>query len=152
MDKLKSALGSAVAVIYFIAVMWWLLLLLLLVPIMSFSDIKAIRDSGFSTSNVSLTFIGVFGFLIGLSLLIPPCRKMYHKLPWLFPYVKILFIDVIIMGIAITILNFGYEVQSNLRHNTFFVFMVAQIIICRILMCIYFSRNKAYHIGGSANE
>ncbi len=152
MGKAKSIFGNIILVIYVVTVMWWLLLLLPLVPIMTiFSDIPGIINSGFSSSNTGIAFIGIFGLFIGISLLIPPLPKMYYKLPWLFPYVKIFYVDVIIMSIATILLNIGYEVQSDARHVKFFILMVAQIIICRVLMCIYFWKKNVNHIGGGGN-
>ena len=152
MGKLKNVLGNTAAVIYFLAVMWWILLMLILVPIGLFFDINTIRESGFSTLNIGTTFIGIFGLFIGLSLLIPAFRKMYYKLPWMFPFVKILYPNVIIMSIATMLLNYGYEVQNPSRHSLFFIIMICQLIVSRALMCIYFSRKKVQYIGGDINE
>lgn len=152
MGKLKSILGSTAAVIYFLVVMWWILLMLIFVPIGLISDIDTIRSSGFSTSNIGTAFIGIFGLFIGLSLLVPTLRKMYYKLPWMFPFVKILYPNVIIMSVATMLLNYGYEVQNQTRHTLFFILMICQIIICRALMCIYFSKRKVQYVGGNTNE
>lgn len=91
MSKLKNVLGNTAAVIYFLAVMWWILLMLIFVPIGLFFDINTIRESGFSTSNIGTTFIGIFGLFIGLSLLIPAFRKMYYKITVDVSFVKILY-------------------------------------------------------------
>lgn len=152
MSKLKSFLGNIAALVYFLTVMWWVLLLLMFVPLGLFSEIDTVLSSGFATTNIGATFIGIFGLFIGLSLLIPAFRKMYYKLPWMFPFVKILYPNVVIMSIATMLLNYGYEVQSPARHTLFFVLMIVQIILCRALMCIYFSRNKVQYIGGDTNE
>lgn len=152
MKKLKAFLGSTSAALYFILVMSWIILSLAFVPLGLFMDIQTVRESGFSTTNIGITFIGIFGLFIGLSLLVPPFRKMYYKLPWLFPYVKILYIDVIIMSIATSILNYGYEVQSTARHTLFFTLMIVQIFVCRIAMCIYFSKQPVKYIGGAQDE
>lgn len=151
MNRLKTYLGGTAAFLYFIFVMWWVILLLILSPMMLFTDIHTIRESGFSTSNVGVALIGMLGLFIGLSLLIPSIRKMYYKLPWLFPLVKILFVDVIIVGIAVSILNYGYEIRNTTRHNVFYILMIGQIIISRIAMCIYFNRRPVNHIGGEIN-
>jgi len=148
MGKLKDSLANTAAIIYFLTVMWWILLLLIVVPIGLILEIHTIRSSGFSTSNDGTAFIGVFGLFIGLSLLIPAFRRIYYKLPWMFPFVKILYPNVIIMSIAIILLNYGYEVQNPARHNLFFIMMVCQIIVCRVFMCIYFNRKRVQYIGG----
>jgi CDP-diglyceride synthetase len=152
MGDLKSLLSNAAAVIYFMVVMLWLLLILIFAPIMLLNDIIVIRESGFSTSDFGTALIGVSGLFIGLSLLIPAFRKMYYKLPWMFPFVKIMYLNVVIMGIATMLLNYGYEVQNTSRHNQFFILMLCLIIICRALMCVYFDKKKVQYIGGHTNE
>lgn len=153
MSKLKSYLGNTAAIIYFILVMWWMLLMLAIVPFTLLGNIQTIRSSGFSMANMGIMFMGLFGLFIGISLLIPAFRKMYYKLPWLFPYVKILYVNLVIMGVATLILNYGYEVQNSTRHTSFFMVMIAQIVICRIAMCIYFNKKPVKYIGGGvANE
>jgi len=140
MIKLKNILGSMTAAIYFIFPMSLILLVLLVMPLMFLSDVSAITDSGFAGPNTAGSFIGVCGLFIGLSLLIPPLRKMYLVLPWLYPFVKIFFVDLVILNIGISILNYGYQVNNKLRHQIFFFLMILQIVISRIAMCIYFKR------------
>ncbi len=151
MNNWKNILSKIVAVIYFSVIMWWILILMLFMPFMSISDMGTIRDSGFSVPDTSFSVLAVFGLFIGLSLLVPPLRRMYGKLPWLFPYVKVLLIDNLIFTIAITLLNYGYEVQSSTRHMIFFLLTIVQLVLCRALMCIYFSRRKVQYIGEAKN-
>jgi len=148
LSRLKTLLGSTAAFLYFIFVMWWILLLLAFVPLGLFMDIQTIRSSGFSTTNIGTAFIGILGLFIGLSLLIPAFRKMYYKFPWLFPYVKIFYVNVVIMSVATLILNYGYEIQSSTRHTKFFILMLVQIVVCRFAMCIYFNKKPVKYIGG----
>lgn len=147
MSKLKSFLGNTMAFLYFIFIMIWILLLLALVPFTLFMDIQTIRESGFSTTDFGMTFMAVFGLFIGISLILPMLRKMYYKLPWLLSYVKILYCNLVIMSVATYILNYGYEVQNSKRHMIFFILMIAQIVICRIGMCIYFNKRPVQYIG-----
>jgi biotin transporter BioY len=71
---------------------------------------------------------------------------MYYALPWLYPFTKIFFADLVILNIGLTILNIGYEVDNSARHTTAFVLMIVQIIVCRIAMCIYFKLRPVRHI------
>lgn len=146
MEKLKSLLGSTVAVIYFIFPMSFALLMLIVIPLGFLSDVSAIRGSGFAGQNITGAFIGLCGLIIGLSLLIPPLRKIYQVLPWLYSFTKIFYVNLIILCIGLAILNFGYQVQSDARHTIFFVLMLLQIVICRIVMCIYFKFRPAKYI------
>lgn len=138
MNTLKNLLGSTAAAIYFIFPMLLVILVLIFTPLMFSTDVSSITGSGFAGPNTSASIIGVCGLSIGLSLVIPPLRKMYLTLPWLYPFVKIFFIDMIILNIGITILNYGYQVNSEARHTLFYMLMIVQIVVCRIVMCIYF--------------
>ncbi|MDR2697531.1 MAG: hypothetical protein LBB40_03535 [Holophagales bacterium] len=148
MSETKNFFANAAAVIYFITAMLSTILLLIYIPIVMLMDIGRIRESGFATANVSLGFIGLLGTLIGISLLVPAFRRMYYKLPWLFPLVKILYINVVITSVAKLVMNFGYEIQDEARHTKFFALTIAVIVIGRILMCLWFNRKKVEYIGG----
>jgi hypothetical protein len=140
MGRLKDLLGSTAAAIYFIFPMSLILLILLITPLMFLSDVGAVRNSGFAGPNSASAMIGASGLVIGLSLLIPPLRKMYRVLPWLYSFTKIFYIDLIILNIGSTILNYGYEVNNTARHTTFYVLMIIQIIACRLAMCLYYKK------------
>lgn len=146
MKSFKNLLGNTIAVIYFFFPMIFILLLLIFMPIGFLADVSSTMDSGFAGRNSAASFIGICGLFIGLSLLIPPFRRMYRALPWLYPLTKILYVNLIILCIGETILNFGYEVQSNTRHIIFLVLMLVQIVICRIGMCIYFKLKPVKYI------
>ncbi len=144
----KSVIGNIIAILYFFSIMPFVIFILAFAPIGLLMDIKTIRASGFSTTNIGITLIGILGMFIAPTLLIPALRGMYYKLPWLFPFVKIFFIDLIILSIALAVLNLGYEVQNSTRHSMFFALMIIQIILCRAAMSIYFSRKPVEYIGG----
>lgn len=139
-------LGNIVAVLYFIFPMSLMIMILLLQPIMLPSEISTITNSGFSGGTKPREGIMFFAFIIGLSTVIPPLRKMYRTLPWLYPFIKIFFINFIIANIGISILQYGYEVNNEARHIIFFILMITQLVICRIAMCVYFKYRpvKAY--------
>lgn len=146
MKSLKNILGNTVAAIYFIFPMSIVLLLLIFMPLGFLSDVSAIRDSGFAGKNIANSFIGVCGLFIGLSLIIPPLRKMYRALPWLYSFIKISYVNLVILCIGESILNYGYELQSDSRHTIFFILMIVQIIICRMAMSIYFKLRPVKNI------
>lgn len=138
MKRLKNLLGSTAAVIYFIFPMSFVILLLLFMPLGFLMDVDVMRSSGFAGPNTAASIIGICGFIIGLSLLIPPLRKMYRALPWLYIFIKIFYVDLIILNIGIAILNYGYQVNNEARHTLFFFLMIVQLVVCRIAMCFYF--------------
>jgi len=151
-NEIKNFLANTAAVIYFIAVMLPTIPLLIFVPVLSLLiDITTIRVSGFASTNAGSAFIGVLGMIIGISLLIPAFRRMYYKLPWLFPLVKIFYVNVVITSIATIIMNFGYEIQDETRHNIFFGLTITEIFIGRILMSLWFNKRKIEYIGRQVN-
>ncbi|MBD5637700.1 hypothetical protein HYI18_03615 [Clostridium botulinum] len=146
MKKSKGSLGNILATIYFIFPMSFILIVLIFMPIGFFTNVSAIMESGFATPSTAISFIAACGFVIGISLLIPPFKKMYRALPWLYPFTKIFYINLIIINIGLEILNRGYQVINNARHITSFILMIIQIIACRIAMCIYFKLKPAKFI------
>jgi len=147
----KNFLANVTAVTYFIAIMLATILLLIFAPVMLLGDIRTIQESGFASSNAGLAFIGGLGLFIGISLIFPAFRRMYYKLPWLFPLVKIFYVNVVITAIANMIMNYGYEVQDETRHVTFFALAIIEIVIGRILMNLWFNKRKVEYIGRQTN-
>lgn len=138
MNKVLNWISILAAVIYWIFPMWVVFALLLFMPLAFLSNVNTITSSGFAGLNISHSLIGVIGLLTGISMLIPPFRRAYRKFPWLHSFIKILFVDFVILNIGEVVLNFGYQVQNNSRHAIFFTLMIVQIILCRVGMCIYF--------------
>jgi len=149
MSKSVNFLANALCVIYFFGVMLGTILFLVFTPIGFFTDILRIRESGFASAPTDFAFTGVLGLTTGLSLLIPPFRRMYHKLPWLFPLVKICFINVVIFEVANSVMNHGYAIMDTKRHNFYFVLAIIEIVLARALMCLWFHKKRADHLVGS---
>lgn len=139
MRKLRKELGLFAAV-YFVFPMGLIFLILIFTPLMFFSDISAIRNSGFAGPDVGLSLIGISGFVIGISLLVPALRKMYTYFPWLFSFVKIFFVSMVILTLGLSILNYGYKIVSPTRHTIFFILMIVFVIVGRLAMSVYFKR------------
>lgn len=148
MGILRRLFGNAIAAIYFIFPMLFVILFLLFMPLFFLQQVNNIRASGFAGMDMTKMFISIFGLFIGVSLLIPALRKMYKVLPWLYSFIKILFINFIIFNIGISILNMGYQIQNETRHKIFLILMIVQIVVCRIAMCIYFKLKPANYMEG----
>lgn len=146
MKKLKDLLGNTAAAIYFVFPMCFVIFMLIFFPMGFLIDVSAVRDSGFAGPNKTASFISVFAFFIGISLLVPALRKMYRALPWLYSFIKIFYVNLVILCIGLIILNMGYEVNNASRHTIFFILMIAQIVICRLGMCIYFKKKPTKNI------
>ena len=127
------------------------MLLMIMSIFMSTSNINMIRTTGFAGPD-DMIMLSFFGLVIGLSLLIPALRQMYYWVPWLYPFVKIFLINVAILIAALTVLNFGYQVQNPARHTIFFILTIGTIILGRTLMGFYFYRKNVEHIEGATDE
>ena len=149
MKNLAETIGKVAAIAYFILIMIPAIFFLLISPIMLISDINGIRNSGFSTAIDPTMYIWLISLFVAPSLLIRPLRKMYYKLPWLFPFVKIFIINIAILTVALMIINHGYQVQNEQRHMIFFILMLSSIVLGRLLMSIYFHWKKIDYVGGS---
>lgn len=143
MSLLKNLLRNIGVILYFIYFMLITILLLILYPLMFLTEVSSIRNSGFAGPNNSIIFIGICGLFIGLSMLIRPLRKMYYALPWLYSFVKIFFVNLIILCAGVSILNYGYQTVNETRHSLFFALMIFQIIVSRIAMSFYFKIKPA---------
>ncbi len=144
--SIMSLIGSLFAALYFISAML-LAIFIIVFTILSFpSNVSTVRESGFAGPNTDIGIVGACGLIIGLSMLIPPLRKMYYALPWLNSFIKIFFINYVILNIGMLILNYGYQVNNEARHKNFFILMLIQIVVCRIGMCIYFKLRPVKHL------
>ena len=138
-----------IAFIYFVVLMIPTILVLAMTPFIALMDIQTIRSIGFSTTyEIDWSIVGVLGLFLGISQLVPAFRKMYYVLPWLFPFVKIMFINAIIFTAAVQILSYGYEVQNGARHTWFYILMIVQLIVCRLAMSYYFYKRPVTMVGG----
>ena len=136
-NSLKIGLSNLVAILWFIGMVFPLILCLCFIPLGLFMDIDTIRTSGFSTTNIGFSMFGAFGLMFSITMMVPWFKKCFKKLPWLYSYVIMFMADILIITIGIAILNYGYEVQSEARHTLFYILMLAQMIICRLAMCVY---------------
>lgn len=134
---MKRWISNIAAILWFFGVLIWMLLMLPITILMLPSDITSILESGFGTQPIGFTFLLMFGLIFGITMLVPAFRKCFYKLPWLYPYITILTADITILAISIEILNYGYQVQSDSRHTIFLILMIAQIVVCRIALCIF---------------
>lgn len=126
-------------IIYIIGPM---MLVVTLCPIMLLKSIAQVVQTGFSSNGDAKFYIVVTSFFIILSIWIPWTRVFYNRFPWLLGYVKMSFINLVILGIASYILDYGYMVKNSGRHILFFIIMIIQIVVCRLVFSLYFNKNK----------
>lgn len=139
---MKRFLSNLLAILWFFGVIIWVLLFVALVDIMIiFMDILGPIQSGFSTTTIGFIVLFVAGFAFALTGWIPPFRKCYYKLPWLYPTSMILTMHLFILSVAETIINKGYTVMSTPRHVISIIIMVIQLVVCRVIMCWYLKKH-----------
>ncbi len=134
---MKYSFSDFLTILYSI----FLLTFLALLPFCIFGliiDYNAIKSSGFSGQNLGISIIALYGLICGISMLVPPFRRIYKKLPWLYVYTQILTVDLLIVTIAIYILNYGYEVQDTSRNTIFLILSIISLVVLRLLTCIYY--------------
>lgn len=141
LKKVIDIAFNLIAIWWFFAVLMWFIGMLPLYLVLMQSDIASMFTSGFSTLTVGESMLFVFALIFGITMIVPPLRRCYKKLPWLYTYVVIFMADVAIMTIGEEILNYGYQVKNDTRHIIFTIIMILQIVACRVLMCIFFKKN-----------
>lgn len=134
---MKRVISNIAAAFWFFYMVFCMALALPFATIEVSKNIKTIVECGFSVQSEGTILLMIFGFVFGITMLVPAFRKCFHVLPWLYPYITILTADLAILAIGIEILNYGYQVQSDARHTFFFWLMIAQMVVCRIVLCIF---------------
>ena len=133
---MKKWISNIISILWFVGALIWMLLLLPFALLMLPSDVISMMNSGFGTVTIGFALLLIFGLVFGVTMLVPAYRVWFRRLPWLYPYITILTADVFVLAVGNEILNYGYQVQNNTRHTIFFVLMIVQIVVCRIVMCV----------------
>lgn len=133
---MKKCISYIAAGIWFFYPLMPMLFALPFVLIELSKEIPTIMEYGFTISTEGTVLLMIFGIIFGITMLVPAFGNCFRAFPWLYPYITILTADFAILSIGIDILNYGYQVQSDTRHTVFFWLMIAQIVVCRIVLCI----------------
>lgn len=78
--------------------------------------------------------LSLYCLVLGFSYALPSMRKIYRFFPWMYPLTLTLMLDYFILAVAYSLLNKGYQLTNDFRNYFYFVFMIAEIIINRLLM------------------
>lgn len=135
---MKKFLSNTLSVLWFLGVVLGLIILLPLVILLGFSFFSGTINSGFASPAMITPILAVCGLAFGITMIVPVFRRCFRKLPWLYTYITVLMMDLVILAIAESILNYGYAVYDDTRHMIFKILMILQIIICRAAMCLYY--------------
>lgn len=138
---MSDKIANIIAILWFCGVLIWALLFgvfaLIMIPCY---DIAGMLNSGYSKSTEGLIFCFILGIIFSITGLIPVFRKVYYKLPWLYPFSTMLIMNLFILSIAETILAKGFAIDSTLHHVMAIIVMSMQIIACRIAMSKYLKK------------
>lgn len=146
MAKGKLKIADFVSIAYLIVAMLPSAAILLLADIMALTTVGVIITSGFAnTSMLPILWLALLAF--GLSLAIPPLRRMYYRFPWLEAAVHVLAIDSILVIGAYEIFNFGYMKVDAAQHVLFAVLALVWLVGGRALHCIAMHKHPMRYIG-----
>lgn len=149
MGRFLSKIGDIMAVVYFVCVMSIIIIALPVMQLVLMGLIISDLIGGFCKSYdfyIGYLIMVLFCVPVSVSLLLPPLRKMYHKLPWLFPYIKMGLINFFITSVALSLMALGYQKQETWRHILFVFLMIFQVVISRLTMGYYFMKKPVTHI------
>ncbi|NIZ41267.1 hypothetical protein PVA45_07640 (plasmid) [Entomospira entomophila] len=136
-----------IAILYFIVFMALFIVILAFLPLMTWSNIKMIRSTGFSIPNDDIIMLSASTFFMGLASWIPALRRIYRKLPWLMAFFKIFFFNSLIFFIGLYVMNYGYSVINEDRHDLFYLITLSTLVAGRLLLGLYAMSHSIERIG-----
>ena len=141
MKKVLDILSNVLAVLWFFGVLLGTVVFMLLsILVLFFVNIVGVLRSGFATSCIGFAMLFLFSLIFAVTGSVPAFRKCYYKLPWLYPLCMILTMHLTILSLAEYILSVGFSVMDQQRHMISILVMIAVVVICRIIMCIYLKK------------
>jgi hypothetical protein len=138
-------------VAYFIVLMLPVIILIPFIIFGLYGDMKYIIYNEISKENIGFIFIMLICLLFSFPMLIPYFRFIFKKLPWLYAYITLALLDIFLISIGISILNYGYEIKNANRHFLFFIFMIAWMVIGRLSICLYYKFKPIKYEGDENN-
>ena len=138
---IKEIIFNIAAVLWFVfALMQAMGLLLIGILYILFGSIGTMLRTGFTDQPVGFMFFVIVGFTFMITGLVPPFRRCYYFLPWLYPSCMIAMMHLFNLSLAEYILAKGYQVLSPPRHVITVILVILQLILGRALMCIYLKK------------
>ncbi|WP_278382162.1 hypothetical protein [Clostridium tyrobutyricum] len=151
MEKILKIVGNLVACVYTIY-MFFVLLILIFMPIMTISDDIKIIETGYTVTGEYISIIVIALISIYFSLRFRNLRKMYKVFPFLFESIKFLTITNFFIALGTEVLNWSHITLSKEKH----IFGISVFIVClilwRILISIYYSKNPLVDFMPKAEE
>lgn len=138
---MRRIVSNLLAVLWFFGVLVEALLFsALYILVVVFDHIAGALRTGYATSPGGIVVCFAVGAILVITGWVPALRKCYYKLPWLYPLSMLMAMHLFIISIAEIILSKGFSVMNMPRHIITVVIMVIQLLVCRMIMCIYLKK------------
>ncbi len=125
--------------IAFLPIFLIILLLLLLAPITAFFDIKGVIDHGVPASNVYFIMLFLISFTLYLSVRVRVFKKIYEKIPVLWPLSQMLFITII--GLAFGLMFMNLWAENEVFSKTVAVALtVLSFLVARVFLSYWYKK------------
>lgn len=114
------------------------MLILLLSPIMTFTDIVAVHQHGAPKTNM-LTFLFFISFILYLSMRIQSFRRIYQKIPVLWPLSQILFIGTTGLSFGLFFMNLWAE-NEVISKTVAIILTIISFLLARVFMSYWYRK------------
>jgi hypothetical protein len=139
------------AAVYFIILMLPMIIAIPFIIYGLYADMEIIISTEASKENMGIIFIIVMCFIFSVPMIVPHFNFIFKKLPWLYAYVIFALLDVLLMSVGISIINYGYEVKNTQRHFLFLTFMIVWMVVGRLSICLYYKYKPMKYEGDEDN-
>lgn len=141
MNDVKEILLNIVAVLWFVLVLIQTIGLMFIgIFYILFVNMGIMLKTGFAGQPAGFMFFIAVGFTFMITGWVPPFRRCYYILPWLYPFCMMSMMHLFNLSLAEYILAKGYAVLSTPRHVITVILMIVQLLLGRAVMCIYLKK------------
>lgn len=141
MDKLLKAISNLIAIIYGILYIPIILMILIFAPIKGIADGVKIIQTGYTVTNDYISLIIAILILTYISLRFRNLRKMYVVFPALFETIKFLTITNLFVALGVEFINWSYITLNTGRHRFGIIIFIISLILWRVFISVYYSKN-----------
>lgn len=128
-------------IFFLIFIPFYLLILLLLLfgPLMSFSEILAVIKYEVPKDNIYLTILFLISFTLYISVRIRLFRKIYEKIPVLWPLSQMLFIVTMGLSIGLFFMNLWAE-NEVISKSAAIALAIISFLVARVFMSYWYGK------------
>lgn len=113
------------------------LIMLLFTPVMSFSDLLAVAKYEVPKDNPYFILLFIISFILYLSVRIQLFRKLYQKIPVLWPLTQMLFIVTIGLAVGLFFMNMWAE-NEVISRGMAIILSVISFLLARAFMAYWY--------------